>query len=243
MSPAKTAAFTDGLRRITLGTEDITFSLRFSPRRRRLAVQVDAEGVHVMAPVHASMPSVHALLRQYADWILRQRLRWQQRQQQQVDWWSMQQVMLLGTPLTLTTDAATRRPGRKDGCLCLPPALSTRDAAEAGIIRWLRTQALADFTLRCHGFARQLGVSAPDVRLGNARGRWGSCTTAGRIRLHWRLIQAPPHWIDYVAAHEVSHLRHMNHSPAFWSTVESLVDDVAVTQKSLRCESSRYLWL
>lgn len=243
MSLPEPAAYVDEIRHINFGDETMAFSVRFSPRRRRLAVQVDADGVHVMAPLRASRHSIHALLQQYAGWIQKQRLRWQRQDQQRVDWWALQQVMLLGMPLSLAPDETARQTGREGQGLRLPSRLWTRDAAEAAIIRWLRTQALADFTVRCHGFARRLGVQPPEVRLGNARGRWGSCTMAGRIRLHWRLIQAPPHWIDYVAAHEVAHLLHMNHSPAFWSTVESLVDDVAPTRKSLRLESARYLWL
>ena len=243
MTPPRTAAYAGEIRHITIGSEAIAFFVRYSPRRRRLAVQVDADGVRVMAPLRASMPSIHALLHHYADWIRRQRLRWQVLQQQRMDWWSLQQVMLRGTPLSLILNEGTRRPEQEGDCLHLPAGLSTRDAAEVAVIRWLRVQALADFTSRCHGFARRLGVPMPEVRLSNARSRWGSCTMTGRIRLHWRLIQAPPQWIDYVAAHEVAHLLHMNHSPAFWNTVAAMVDDVAVTRKSLRQESARYLWL
>lgn len=74
--------------------------------------------------------------------------------------------------------------------------------------------------------ARALGLKPPRVGLGDPRSRWGSCTPGrGSIRYSWRLIMAPPEVLDYVAAHEVAHLLHCDHSPAFWSVVERLVGD------------------
>ena len=61
--------------------------------------------------------------------------------------------------------------------------------------------------------------------------------------MNWRLIQAPTTWIDYVVAHEVAHLRQMNHSPAFWRTVAMLVPDYAERRAALRRDASRYLLL
>jgi len=65
-------------------------------------------------------------------------------------------------------------------------------------------------------------LPVPPVRLSNARTRWGSCSSLSGIRLHWRLVHLPPELIDYVVAHEVAHLREMNHSPRFWAVVESV---------------------
>ena len=61
--------------------------------------------------------------------------------------------------------------------------------------------------------------------------------------MNWRLVQGPQAWIDYVAAHEVAHLRQMNHSPAFWLTVAALVPDYAERRIALRRESQHYLLL
>ena len=69
-------------------------------------------------------------------------------------------------------------------------------------------------------FAAKAGVTARSVRIGDARSRWGSCSSDGRIRLSWRLILAPSEVRRFVVAHEVAHLRHLDHGPAF-KTLES----------------------
>ena len=65
------------------------------------------------------------------------------------------------------------------------------------------------------GFAATAGVTARSVSVGDAGSRWGSCTSQDRIRLSWRLILAPPQARRYVVAHEVAHLKHLNHGPEF----------------------------
>lgn len=70
--------------------------------------------------------------------------------------------------------------------------------------------------------AAQLGVGYARLTLRDTRSRWGSCSSAGNLMYSWRLVMAPPDVLDYVTAHEVAHLVHMDHSPAFWAVVESL---------------------
>jgi len=73
---------------------------------------------------------------------------------------------------------------------------------------------------------RALNLQPPRVGIGDPKSRWGSCTPGrGSIRYSWRLILAPPEILDYVAAHEVAHLVHADHSPAFWGVVHGLVGD------------------
>lgn len=85
---------------------------------------------------------------------------------------------------------------------------------------WLKDQALADLGERTAFHAARLGVSVKAVRMRSQASRWGSCSSSGNINYNWRLVLAPPFVLDYVAAHEVAHLVEMNHSAAFWATVE-----------------------
>ena len=75
------------------------------------------------------------------------------------------------------------------------------------------------------------------LRLSSAQTRWGSASADGSIRLNWRLIHFAPAIIDYVVAHELAHLREMNHSPAFWETVRSVLPDFERSREALRGES------
>ena len=88
---------------------------------------------------------------------------------------------------------------------------------------WLKAEARDALTPVVHEFAKALGVTITRITVRDTRTRWGSCTRDGKLSFSWRLILAPESVLTYVAAHEVAHLKHMNHGAAFWRTVESLV--------------------
>jgi predicted metal-dependent hydrolase len=95
------------------------------------------------------------------------------------------------------------------------------------LIDWLKKQAEHDLSERVAIHAETLGVRPISLSLRGQSTRWGSCSARGRLNFNWRLVLAPPFVLDYVAAHEVAHLREMNHSPAFWATVERALPDYA----------------
>jgi hypothetical protein len=100
-------------------------------------------------------------------------------------------------------------------------------ALEAGNLRGrvethLRRLAAKELPARLSELARAHGFSASAVSVRNQRTRWGSCSPSGRISLNWRLIQAPPAVCDYVLLHELTHLRHPNHSARFWRELARL---------------------
>ena len=107
-----------------------------------------------------------------------------------------------------------------------------RDAVQA----WLMRQAKALFTERLNHFAPQLGVQWQRLSLSSAATRWGSASAQGAIRLNWRLVHHKLAVIDYVVAHELSHLRVMDHSPRFWDTVHSVMPDYAERRRVLKDE-------
>lgn len=91
---------------------------------------------------------------------------------------------------------------------------------------WLKAEARTDLTARTAYHAERLGVRPKSIKLKNQSTRWGSCSSAGHLNYNWRLILAPPFVLDYVAAHEVAHMREMNHSPAFWARVAETLPDM-----------------
>jgi predicted metal-dependent hydrolase len=105
---------------------------------------------------------------------------------------------------------------------------------ERRILDWLRREARADLAERSAYHADRLGVTVTSISLRSQSTRWGSCSSRGALNYNWRLIAAPPHVLDYVAAHEVAHLVEMNHSKAFWATVGRTLPDYARGQAWLK---------
>lgn len=103
--------------------------------------------------------------------------------------------------------------------------------------RWLKGQALELMERESREIAAAAGLSAGRVAVGDPRSRWGSCTHDGDLRYSWRLVMAPDHVRRATVAHEVAHLRHMDHSAAFHALVDELHDgDVAAARSWLRRE-------
>ena len=98
----------------------------------------------------------------------------------------------------------------------------------------LRARAARELPLRLSELARLHGFEVASVRVRNQRTRWGSCSPSGRISLNWRLVQVPPAVRDYVLLHELTHLRHLNHSARFWRELARLCPHHAEARSWLR---------
>ncbi len=99
---------------------------------------------------------------------------------------------------------------------------------------WLVEQARADLDVCVGTHARKLGVKARSITLRDQTSRWGSCTAGGLLSFSWRLVLAPAHVLDYVAAHEVAHLVEMNHGPRFWKLVARSMPRLEEAKRWLR---------
>lgn len=90
------------------------------------------------------------------------------------------------------------------------------------VLEYLKREARRDLDAASRRYAAQLGVTIKRITLRDQTSRWGSCSTTGALSYSWRLIFAPPHVLEYLAAHEVAHLVELNHSPRFWRLVQRL---------------------
>ena len=215
-------------------------------RRRTIGFQVGPEGLSVRAPLRTPLYVVDAALKEKAAWIVRKLHEVGKRQQAQapmaIRWSDGMELPYLGRSIMLRLD---RRQPRSVGpvwdaageTLWLPLGTDATPAQlQRAMQRWMQEQALVLFGQRLAHFAPQLGVRWTRLLLSNARTRWGSAKADGTVRLHWRLLQFRPEVIDYVVVHELSHLRVMNHSPAFWDTVQSVLPDYAALRRELKQE-------
>jgi predicted metal-dependent hydrolase len=99
-------------------------------------------------------------------------------------------------------------------------AVSGETAGVAGRVRaFLQREARRDLEAAVARYAGALGVTPARIALRDTTSRWGSCSSRGGLNISWRLVLAPPFVLDYLAAHEVAHLREMNHSQRFWRLV------------------------
>lgn len=230
-------------RELLLGQHRIGYELKRA-RRRSIGFVVGPQGLRVSAPRWVPVTEIERALHHKGEWILRKLVEQRERQQRiqasRIEWLDGGTLPYLGATITLVL-APTEREVVWDEAqrqLRLPLALGAsaeqiRDLTQA----WLQARAREDFLPRCHHFADKLGVTMKTLRLSSAQTRWGSASADGSIRLNWRLIHFAPAIIDYVVAHELAHLREMNHSPAFWDTVRSVLPDFERSRDALREES------
>lgn len=127
-------------------------------------------------------------------------------------------------------DGAARAP-RLDGDILFSGG--PREGFARRIEMFLKRKAVATLSAETAHFAAAAGVTARSVGVGDADSRWGSCSASGRIRYSWRLILAPPEARRFVVAHEVAHLRHLNHGAQFKALEETLFGDGIAAARAL----------
>lgn len=209
-------------------------------KRRSIGFVIGAQGLAVRAPSWVPLAEIDRALQEKAAWIVQKLAESQQRQQQgqaaQILWRDGAEVQFLGQAVRvlLSADAlpsaAVLMPAEADHpprLLLSLPASASPEQIKAAVQAWLVRQATRIYQERLNHFAPLLGVRWTKLKLSNAGTRWGSAKTDGSIRLHWRLVHFGLPVIDYVVAHELSHLRVMNHSPRFWQTVASVLPGYA----------------
>jgi predicted metal-dependent hydrolase len=99
---------------------------------------------------------------------------------------------------------------------------------------FLKREARRDLEAAVARYSTALGVEARRITLRDTTSRWGSCSSTGALNFSWRLILAPSFVLDYLAAHEVAHFVHMNHSPAFWKITRRLFPETDRAEEWLK---------
>ena len=184
------------------------------------------------------------VLRDKAAWVLKKLRQAETLKALPVTWQDGEKLPFLGDEISLSlmSGAARTAPvlyGENLVVTCVDPL--NQSLIRTKVEQWYKRQALICFTGRLDLYTKRLELAAsPQLRLSNATSLWGSCNAQGILRLSWRLIKAPLYQIDYVVAHELAHLRHMNHSPAFWAVVESIYPDCAQARADLSAQGVRY---
>lgn len=230
---------------LKIGGRSVPVKVRLNPRARRLIVKVHPSTgeVAVVAPSERSVTRALDFARQEEDWIAGRLAK----VPAPVTFEPGNTILFKGEPHVIKM--SHERGGvwvDNDGD---KPALRVSGRGEHAPRRvedFLKKQAKAAVSRRVQQHAEALDVEFGRITIRDASSRWGSCSTSGAMSFSWRLVLAPNFVLNYVAAHEVAHLREMNHSRRFWRLVDQLVgrDEADEAQNWLRkngAELHRYM--
>lgn len=239
--PAPLAPDGTRLRSIVFGTQTLHYRLKRSSRKS-IGFVIDGSGLSITAPRWVTIADIETAIGEKQRWIFAKLAEWQTRVEQRalpkVEWKDGAELPYLGKPITLKLGASALAFDETTRVLALPlPPHADSQQIKDRVTGWLQGEARRIFGERLTVYAPKLGVTFRSYALSSAATRWGSCSSEGRIRLNWRLVHFPISVVDYVVAHELSHLREMNHSPRFWETVESVFPEFREARKALK-ESS-----
>ncbi|KUJ83604.1 M48 family peptidase [Microbulbifer flavimaris] len=218
--------------------EDIPYTLVRSPRRKRVGLVMARNGVEVRIPQRCAEVYGHRFLQENAQWVRAQMLRSRQRAAEVPEYsyrWG-EEFPWLGRQLPL------RRAERSAEAVIDGDRIRvfTREKApeparlQAAVQRLYQREALALLTRKSENLAAHLGLRPAAVRVRRTRSKWGHCTVRGELQYNWLVCLAPEQVVDYLVAHEVCHMRHHNHSRAFWQLVEEFCPDYKTLRRWLR---------
>jgi len=232
-----------GLRAVQTPDGLLTFQLQRRRGRKRVAIHVLPQGtVEVRAPWSTPVRWIDEFVVQHSAWI-RQRL---------AD---------LPPPIQYTTGTAVPFQGERLRLEVLPGLFAAGEIRRKGdrllvsvggvgndeelhkavrdlLRRWLMQQALEVCRQRVSYWSQRLGVAPAKVTIKDMSTRWGSCSQRGNLSISYRIVMAPPWVMDYLLVHELCHLRHMDHSAAFWAAVKDAFPQADAARRWLREHSA-----
>lgn len=233
-------------REVQTEAQVIGFVLRRS-RRKSIGLIINDDGLQVTAPNWVTLTQIDEAVREKTRWIV-EKLRLHHERQQHLAmedaYWTHgahipymgQRIELrLGHPGQAHQFSGQRfEPQEHDRLLLALPREADHMRVRDSVHIWLQAAARHWFEQRIQHFLTANGLTIKRWRLSSAGTRWGSCSSEGNIMLNWRLIHFDHAIIDYVIAHEIAHLRHMNHSKDFWREVERILPGFESARNALR---------
>jgi predicted metal-dependent hydrolase len=236
---------------IRWGTTQIPYLIRRSDRRGTVAVAVEPSGQVVLtAPATATVERLDRVVRQKARWIVeRARSGGRLPRPAEREFVSGETALYLGRNYRLRVVEAVRAaPTRLErGWLVVTIERDLFRAERARHVRdhlveWYRRHATVQLPARAARWAAKLRARPTEILIRDPRARWGSCGPSGALRFSWRIIQAAPTLIDYVVAHELVHLLHPRHTPAFWAALGRTIPDYDTRRRRLREFGPALVW-
>lgn len=242
-SPSKVReALKRDVRSIVLNDQEVSYTLK-RRKCRAISIKIDCDGLTVSAPTRETLSWIESALKEKSDWVLKKLDEWKKKESISLIWEESSIFPLLGDPWKLAIESTgvmkmtpvkiKKIVGKNQLELPFATIVSSQEI-EKIVMEWYYKQAHIYFSERIEFFSKKLGVPRPQLKLSRAKTQWGSCNSRRIIHLNWRLIQLSISLVDYVIAHELSHLIEMNHSSAFWRTVKSICPNYVATRNELK---------
>ncbi|EAR10368.1 M48 family metallopeptidase [Reinekea blandensis] len=227
----------------SLTWQEHTVRVRYS-KRKTIALHVQAGQIELRAPYRTDPAFMQAFLRSRDGWLNKAIHEQAIKAQDRIDYSLANRIPFMGFDVAVTRQAQQKRPTWSLTPEGLSLTLPDPDDAETNL------HLLADFyqsqarfwlpkKTRERAETGNLLSQLKDVRLRKTKTKWGHCTHDGRIQYNWLIMMAPERVIDYLVSHEVSHLKHLNHSSAFWQQVEALHPNYQADRRWLRRHEHR----
>jgi len=234
---------------LAIGNSKVPIKVIRTDRRKTATIKIVEGDVHVIVPQRLSQKRIEELIKQKSDWI-RQKLHLQASIQpvKPKEYISGEAFSYLGKNYRLKlSEGDTEGVKLKGGRFMLAvPKTRHGDArtqyVQAQLAQWYRDHAALRLRDKAERYAPLLGVSPNSINVKYFKARWGSCSIHGDITFNWRIIMAPHRIVDYVVVHELAHLKHHDHSPRFWQTMESVIPDYRECREWLKLHGSRLIW-
>lgn len=227
----------------TLAVDDLVVEVRWSARRRTVALTVERDGaLTVSAPEGADVAAIEDFVREKRPWLYR-KLAEKEAMQRPVA--TKQYVSGEGFPylgrsyrlllvdeqeVSLKLEAGRFRLRRSE-------AATGRET----FVRWYGDHARPWLLQRVEGFAPRVGVTPMGVEIRDLGHRWGSCSKSGKLNFHWATILLPASIVEYVVVHELVHLVEANHTPEFWLRLERAMPDYEQRKRWLAEHGAEYI--
>ena len=212
-----------------------------SARRFTLRVRTATLDAVLTMPARGSLRAARAFAERHAEWIGTRLDRLPDRIPLQAG----SVVPLRGVPIPIVHRQALRAAAWLDTtegpdslCGAVLCVTGTAEQQRRRVLDFLRREARRDLEAAVARYTAAVGKPATAITLRDTRSRWGSCTSGGALNFSWRLVMAPPEVLDYLAAHEVAHLVHMNHSPAYWALAAHLAPHLPTAEAWLKAHGA-----
>ena len=192
--------------------------------RKTLSLEINKDGeLVVRAPKKVSNNYIMNFVKSKTDWI-KDKQKIFKNKKPEMKFENLNSIMVLGKEYKLVYEDIGKELIRlEDERIIIN--LNKKDRADEIFTLWLKKNAKVLLIGRTKYLAQKNNFKISTVRISNAKGRWGSCSSKKSINLSWRLMMAPPSVADYVIIHELAHTREMNHSKSFWKVVRDILPD------------------